>query len=229
MKDDDGRVLVDRFYDGIVALSESERKALAGSPDIDSELRRELWLARTEGSGRKLNELINEPSLNVRGLESVAVGKQARNVVPASATASIDLRLVKGIDWHVQAERVIRHIEKQGYFVTADEPDESMRRQHPKIARVIVEAGYNAVRTSMDLPISRDVVKAVEGVRGSVVLMPTLGGSVPLWVFEGVMKTPMIGVPIVNHDNNQHSFNENLRLQNLWDGIATMQALLTMR
>jgi acetylornithine deacetylase/succinyl-diaminopimelate desuccinylase-like protein len=229
MKDDDGRVLVDRFYDGIVALSESERKALAGSPDIDSELRRELWLARTEGSGRKLNELINEPSLNVRGLESVAVGKQARNVVPASATASIDLRLVKGIDWHVQAERVIRHIEKQGYFVTKDEPDESMRRQHPKIARVIVEAGYNAVRTSMDLPISRDVVKAVEGVRGSVVLMPTLGGSVPLWVFEGVMKTPMIGVPIVNHDNNQHSFNENLRLQNLWDGIGTMEALLTMR
>jgi acetylornithine deacetylase/succinyl-diaminopimelate desuccinylase-like protein len=113
--------------------------------------------------------------------------------------------------------------------VTKDEPDESMRRQHPKIARVIVEAGYNAVRTSMDLPISRDVVKAVEGVRGSVVLMPTLGGSVPLWVFEGVMKTPMIGVPIVNHDNNQHSFNENLRLQNLWDGIGTMEALLTMR
>ena len=36
----------------------------------------------------------------------------------------------------------------------------------------------------------------------------------------------MIGVPIVNHDNNQHAANENLRLQNLWDGIEIYAALL---
>ena len=37
-----------------------------------------------------------------------------------------------------------------------------------------------------------------------------------------------IGIPIGNHDNNQHSYNENIRLQNLWDGIELMAALLTM-
>jgi hypothetical protein len=59
--------------------------------------------------------------------------------------------------------------------------------------------------------------------------MPTLGGSVPLYILDEVLKVPMIGIPIVNHDNSQHSFNENIRLQNLWDGIETMAALMTMK
>ena len=35
-------------------------------------------------------------------------------------------------------------------------------------------------------------------------------------------------VPIANHDNNQHSFNENIRIRHLWDGIELMSALLAM-
>jgi len=54
------------------------------------------------------------------------------------------------------------------------------------------------------------------------------GGSVPLYIFAQVLKTPLVGLPIANHDNNQHAANENLRLQNLWDGIELMAALLTM-
>jgi hypothetical protein len=60
------------------------------------------------------------------------------------------------------------------------------------------------------------------------VLAPTLGGSVPLYVFEDATHAPQIGVPTVNHDNNQHSSNENLRLQNLWDAIEIFAALMTM-
>jgi acetylornithine deacetylase/succinyl-diaminopimelate desuccinylase-like protein len=56
--------------------------------------------------------------------------------------------------------------------------------------------------------------------------MPTMGGSLPLYLFDEVLATPIITVPIVNHDNNQHAANENLRLQNLWDGIEVYAALL---
>ena len=230
MKDDDGRVLIAGFYDGVEPLSPIEERAVAEAPDVDSSLKQELGLMRTEGTGRKLTSLINEPSLNIRGLQSVAVGSQARNVIPAAATASIDVRLVKGIGSKETVERVMRHIRKQGYFVTEIEPDMQMRLQHPRIAKVVVsDVGYNAVRTSMDLEISRAVVSAVAAARGPVVRMPTLGGSVPLYIFDEVMKTPMIGIPIANHDNSQHSFNENIRLRTLWDGIETMAALLTMK
>jgi len=80
----------------------------------------------------------------------------------------------------------------------------------------------------MDLPVSRKVLAAVEAARGPVVALPTLGGSVPLYLFTDFLKTPAIGIPIANHDNNQHSSNENLRLQNLWDGIETMAALIAL-
>ena len=80
----------------------------------------------------------------------------------------------------------------------------------------------------MDLPISLEVIRIVESARGDIVKLPTMGGQVPLEAIERPLKTTTIVVPIVNHDNNQHSFDENLRIQNLWDGIELMAALLTM-
>ena len=228
MKDDDGRVLVEHYYDGIEPLSVTEKKALADSPANDSALMHEMGLARPEGGGKRLNELLMLPSLNVQGMGSASIGATTRNVIPSTATATIDLRLVKGIDTHTAAERVIEHVRKQGYFVTDKDPDLDMRLTHPKIAKIVVGAGYNAARTSMDLPVSQRVIQALRRARGPLVAMPTLGGSVPLYLFTDVLKTPAIGIPIANHDNNQHSSNENLIIQNLWDGIETMTALLTM-
>jgi len=80
----------------------------------------------------------------------------------------------------------------------------------------------------MDLEISQQVIRAVEAARGTVVKLPTMGGSAPLWIFTDLLKTPTITIPIANYDNNQHAANENLRLENLWQGIETMAALLAM-
>jgi acetylornithine deacetylase/succinyl-diaminopimelate desuccinylase-like protein len=229
MKDDDGRVLIDHFYDGIEPLSDTEKRAIAEAPDVDRDLMRELALGRTEGGGRKLVDLINEPSLNVRGMASARTAEKASNVVPSTATASIDIRLVKGIDPTTAEKRVLDHIRKQGYRIVEGEPDAATRMANPKLARVVVErGGYAASRTSMDLPVSQLVLRTAESARGPIVRLPTMGGSVPLYMIEQIMHAPTITVPIANHDNNQHSFNENLRLQNLWDGIELMAALLTM-
>ena len=92
--------------------------------------------------------------------------------------------------------------------------------KYAKIVRVTWEAGYPATRVSMDAPLSRAVVRATQdALNAPVVALPTLGGSLPMYTFERVLHTPLIVLPIVNHDNNQHSSNENLRLQNLFDGI----------
>jgi acetylornithine deacetylase/succinyl-diaminopimelate desuccinylase-like protein len=229
MKDDDGRVLIDHFYDGVEPLTEIERRAVAEAPDVDQDLMRELWLGRTEGSGKKLVELLNLPSLNIRGMSSARTGAGASNVIPSTATATIDMRLVKGIDHRAAEQRLIEHIRKQGYFIVDSEPDAQTRMSHPKVAFVKVESGgYNASRTSMDLPISQLVLKTAESARGPVVKLPTMGGSVPLYMIDEILHVPTITVPIANHDNNQHSFNENIRIQNMWDGIELMAALLAM-
>ncbi len=229
MKDDDGRILIPGFADGVEPLTDTERRALAEAPDTDRDIMRELYLGRTENPGGKLVELITRPSLNVRGMSSARVGEQASNVVPSTASATIDMRLVKGITHDEAVKRLTGFIRQQGYFVVDHDPDGATRMAHPKVAMVRVEAGgYDAARTSMDLPLSQLVIRTVESARGAVVKLPTSGGSVPLVVIEKAGGAPTISIPIVNHDNSQHSFNENLRIRNLWDGIELMAALLAM-
>lgn len=230
MKDDAGRVLVQGFYDDVVPLGSEEKKALQEMPATDADLMREYGLASVEGAPRTLAELINEPSLNIDGLRSEYVGSESRTIIPSEATATIDLRLVKGIDPRRQVERVIAHIKKLGYVVTETEPDLETRLKHPLLARVTSRDGYPAVRTPINLPIAQKIIGAIEQAIGyRPVLAPTLGGSVPLYIIENATKSPQIGLPIVNHDNNQHAANENLRIQNFWDGIEIFAGMLTMK
>jgi len=229
MKDENGHVLVPHFYDGVTPLSELEKQAIAEAPRNEEKLRQEFGLGHTDGNGKSLLALLNEPSLNIDGFASARTGAKANNVIPSTATVDIDLRLVKGLDWKTQQQRVVDYIASQGYFVTDAPPDKAALLAHPKVAYVKRDTvGYNAVRTPMDLPIAQGVIAAVESVRGPVVKLPTMGGSVPLEVIEKTLSTHTIMVPIANYDNNQHSANENIRLQNLWDGIETMAALETM-
>src|SRR5215212_6514684 len=231
MKDDDGRVTIEGWYSDSESLGEAERRAIAEAPQYDEELKTQLGLKRTEGGGKSLLELINLPSLNINGFASGDVGALARNVIPTTATAVLDLRLVKGNDHQRQTQRLIEHIRKQGYYVTDREPSDAERTQYPLLARVTVRAGgYNAERTRMDLPISKSVIDAVQSTSsGRIVLLPTSGGSLPLSIITGRLKTVTISVPIANYDNNQHAENENIRLQNLWDGIETWAAIMTMK
>jgi acetylornithine deacetylase/succinyl-diaminopimelate desuccinylase-like protein len=228
MKDDNGRVLVEHFYDGIEPLSAMEKKAVADAPDIDKDLMKELWLGGTEGAPAKLTELIMLPSLNIRGMASSRIGAQASNVIPATAAASLDARLVKGMDPELVRKNIVEHIRKQGFFIVEQEPNAAVRMAHPKVAMVTFRGGEPATRTPMDLPISQEVIRAVESARGVAVKLPNMGGNLPLTSVERPLGTRTIVIPMGNHDNNQHSYNENLRIQNLWDGIELMAALLTM-
>ena len=225
MKDADGHVLIDGYYDDVTPLSALEKKALAELPENDADLKSELGIAKPEGGGKKLVELIMQPSLNIRGLRSAYVAGQAQNVVPDRAEASLDARLVRGEDPQKKFDQIVAFIRKQGYHVIDREPTMEERRTHALIAKVIDEGGYRASRTPMDLPVSKKVVEVVEGAAGPAVKMPTLGGTAPMYIFEE-LGLPVIGVPIVNADNHQHSSDENLRLGHLWRGMEIYGAIL---
>jgi acetylornithine deacetylase/succinyl-diaminopimelate desuccinylase-like protein len=227
MKSEDGKVLIDGFYDDIVPLNTTEKDALAAMPNNDADLQRDLQFAKPEGGGKRLIELLQYPSLNIRGLRSAYVGEQAQNVVPEKAIAAIDVRLVKGEDPDKKFEQVLKHIRKQGFFVTSADPTKEEHLAHPFIARVAKDPwNYPASRTSMELPVSQTLIKVVQdATRGQTVIAPYLGGSVPMFIFEN-LQIPWIGVPIVNYDNHQHSADENLRLGHLWRGMEIYAAIL---
>ena len=229
MKNNKGEVTIKGFYDDVIPLTEAEKSALSKIPAVEEQLKKELGIKKAERMGT-INENLNRPSLNINGLQSAGVGKQSANVIPTKAIASIDLRLVAGNDWKRQQQKVINHIKAQGYHVTDAEPTNEERALYDKICMVKRSEGYNAQKTPMDNAMAQQIVAAVTAaLPEKPVLLPTLGGSLPLFIFEQMLNTKPVTVPMTNHDNNQHAENENIRIQNLWDGLEMFASIMMMK
>jgi acetylornithine deacetylase/succinyl-diaminopimelate desuccinylase-like protein len=227
LRDQEGRILIDGFYNDVRPPTAAEQAAVDRIPPIEPGLIRELGLGRTEGEGERLPERILLPALNLSGLQAGGVGDQAANAIPTQARAYLDFRLVPDQDPERVRELVEQHIRGQGFHVVRSEPDLETRLAHPRIIRLDWDKGYPAVRTDMDLPVSRALAAAVsEAVEGRLLLVPTHGGSLPMHTFAVETGAPLITLPIVNHDNNQHGADENLRIQNLRDGIEVFGQVL---
>ncbi|GAO44581.1 M20/M25/M40 family metallo-hydrolase [Flavihumibacter petaseus] len=230
MKDDRGRVSIRGFYDDVQPLTTAEKKALLAVPSADEQMKHELGFEEAETPGQSLMEAINQPSLNINGMASGNTGKLSANVIPTTAIANIDLRLVLGNDWQRQQQKVIDHIRSKGFMVIDYDPTATDRQSGKKLVKVTRGLdGYNAQRTDLSLPLVQKVKQAVQSTsKEPIVLLPTLGGSLPLYVFEKQLGAKTLIVPIANHDNNQHAENENIRLENFWNGIETYAAIMTI-
>lgn len=223
MRDESGLILIDGFYDDVIRPTQTERAAVAAMPPVEAELRGEFQIARTEGES--LNERIMLPALNVSGIQSGGVGEKASNSIPVSARVAIDFRLVPAQTPDAVKAVVERHLVTRGWTIVREDPDAETRRTHAKIVRVRWGSGYPPARTRLDLPLSNQIAALMKSAGHDPVRLPTMGGSVPIYLFQQPGNIPTIVLPTVNHDNNQHAANENLRLQNLWDGIEIFAAL----
>jgi acetylornithine deacetylase/succinyl-diaminopimelate desuccinylase-like protein len=221
-----GHILIDGWYDDVVPLGELERAAIAEMPNTTDTLKDELSVHTPEGSGARLEALVAEPALNVRGIEAGGVGEQGRNVVVSSATASLDLRLVPDQTLATVRKRLEAHVTDQGFHVVHDIPTKAALRSHAKLARLEWASGYPALRTPLDDPMAKRLTSLLREVAPELIVTPSMGGSLPLFEFGQRLDAPIIILPLANHDNNQHAENENIRLQNLWDAMRIYGAVL---
>ena len=226
MRDDEGHILVPGFSDGVRPLSRSETAALAALPPVEEPLKREFGIGRTEG-GEGLTASTLRPAINVRGIRSGGIGAEANNAIPTEASVSFDFRLVPNQTPDGVRSSVETFLAARGWTVCDRTPDLAMRLAHPRLIRLTWDMGYPGFRADLDAPVSKAVIAAAGRTAGRpVVVLPMMGGSVPIYVFDDMLKTPLIGLPVVNHDNSQHAPNENMRLQNLWDGVETYAGLM---
>jgi acetylornithine deacetylase/succinyl-diaminopimelate desuccinylase-like protein len=230
MKDEQGRILVDGWHDGIAPLSPEEQAMAEAVPDDSAAVLRAFGVAAPEQAHPRLQAALQYPTLNVRGMVSAFVGAGARTIIPDSATASIDVRLVKETPPAAMIEKIRAHVRTQGYHIVEQAPDADTRARHAKIARLSTFGdATNAFRTS---PMDRQARALAAAIREATGVEPvhlrTLGGTVPIAPFIEALGFPAVLVPTVNFDNNQHEENENLRLRNLYEGILTVAAILRM-
>lgn len=227
MKDAHGRVVIPGFYDG-VELSDEVREILAAVPDDEVAIRAALGIARADVIGDNLQESVQYPSLNIRGLSSGWVGEESRTIVPATATAEIDVRLVKESDPDHLLSLIREHIEEQGYYVIDREPTEQERQTRTGIVTFTSNFSYAAYRSGFDEAAGVVARKGLRHLYGEEpILIRTSGGSIPISPFVETLGVPAASVPTVNIDNNQHSPNENLRLGNFKEGIAMLVSVLS--
>ena len=228
MKDADGRVTIPGFYNG-VKIDDETRSILAQTPNDETAIRKKLGITGSDRVGSTLEEAIQFPSLNIRGISSGWVGDQVRTIIPDSATAEIDVRLVPESD----AERLIslirRHIESQGYhLIYKRDPTEEERAKYSRIASFDYGISYEAFRTPYDSEVGQWLSRAMIRTFGEPPVRIRMGGgSIPISPFVIKLGVPAVAVPTVNIDNNQHSPNENMRLGNFIEGIKTFIAILT--
>ena len=226
LRDSEGKILVPGYSEKVRPLTPAETAALAALPDAETGLKQELEIGRSEGTER-LGDSLMRPAINVRGISSGRVGAEAANAVPVDAHISMDLRLVPDQTPEEARAKIEAFLRSKGHTLIDHEPTAAERMAAPRLLRMQWDSGYPAWRTDMSLPASKAVIAASGRAAGQpVIVQPMLGGSVPMYLFAEVFKTPVIGVPIANHDDNQHAHDENLRLQNLWDGIDTYAALI---
>ncbi len=226
MKDTEGKVTIAGYYDGI-NLNEETKTILKSVPDDDKVIAEKLQFKSHERVGSFYQEALQYPSLNIRGLGSGWIGPKRRTIVPESATAELDLRLVPETDGTRLKKLVKEHITKQGYKVLDHVPSKEERMAYDKIITVEEGGVTDAFRTDFDNEYGRFLVKTLgETFKEDVVQIRIMGGTVPIAPFVNELQIPAFVVPMVNPDNNQHSPNENLKIGQLAYGIKAFCSVL---
>ncbi|WP_108247143.1 M20/M25/M40 family metallo-hydrolase [Muricauda brasiliensis] len=229
MKDDEGRVIIPGYYDGI-SINPKTDSILKSVPDSDETIAEKLQFKTAEQVGGYYQEALQYPSLNIRGLSSGWVGDKARTIVPESATAELDLRLVVESDGNRLKKLVKDHITKQGYKVLNHVPSKDERMHFDKIITIEEGSVTDAFRTELNNPYGEFIVKTLNQSFGEeVIQIRTMGGTVPIAPFINELKIPAFIVPVVNPDNNQHSPNENIKIGQLAYGIKTFYSILSSK
>lgn len=226
MKDQDGRVLIDGYYDGI-KIDAATKKILVAVPDDEKYIRSKIGVSGADKVAPTYQESMQYPSLNIRGLRSAWVGSEVRTIIPASATAEIDVRLVLESDPERLLELIRQHVENQGFTVLDHAPDSRERLQNERIVEWKSKISYQAFRTDFDSEVGRWLDRAMnKAFDNPPVKVRTFGGSIPISPFVTTLGIDAVIVPTVNPDNNQHSPNENIRIGNYIEGVKSMIAIL---
>ena len=225
-KDENGKVLIDGYYDGII-IDKNTAAVLKSVPDNEAQIQQNLAIKSPETVGGYYQEALQYPSLNIRGLSSGWTGKKARTIVPESATAAIDIRLVPESDGTRLKELIKAHIQQQGFYITNTTPTREERLQYDKIVTFESGSVTNPFRTDLDVPFATWLEDTLDD--ENLVKIRIMGGTVPIAAFINELDIPAIIIPMVNPDNNQHSPNENLKIKNMNYGIQTFYTILSTK
>ncbi|PAV27801.1 deacylase [Virgibacillus profundi] len=204
MRDKNERVLIEGFYDDICKPTEKEKEIIKELPFDREQVAEKIGYKQLDMDGEAYyHKLTMEPTFNIAGFTSGYGGEGAKTIIPSQATLKMDMRLVVDQDPDDIYKKFCAHVKKHA-------PD--------------IEVKHLGAMAPSRTPANQEVVdivtKAVsESFNQKPVLQPSLGGSLPDYVWTKILGLPSVVVPYANFDEANHSPNENIGVENFFDGI----------
>ncbi|RIH83522.1 M20/M25/M40 family metallo-hydrolase [Calidithermus roseus] len=215
LRDNDGRVLIEGFYDQVRPLSEAEERSLEAIPDESEQVAAlygvKEFLGRAKGV-EFYRRLAAEPVVNINGFHSGYGGPGSKTVLPAEAFAKLDFRLVPNQEPSEVVELLRRHLDKHGFN---------------DVEVVTLEAGEHPARSDLEATWVKQTVEALRETYGSEPIVHlSSGGSGPMYPFTHYLGTPVVSIGISYPGSRVHSPNENIRIADFERGVAAIKRAL---
>ncbi|WP_257351405.1 dipeptidase [Pseudalkalibacillus decolorationis] len=211
LHDEDGRVAVDGFYEGVPAVTDKLKQEIAEIPFNEDKMKKELGITALYGEkGYTFNEQTGiRPTLEINGIGGGFAAEGFKTIVPSEANGKISCRLVGDQD----PNHVYRLIEQHIQSIM------------PDYASVDINQFVQAKAVSLDSqnPMIQAAANAYEKVYGVRPLFPKEGGSIPIVeVFARVLESPVVLMGFGLPSENLHAPNEHFHLENFEKGIETV-------
>ncbi len=212
MKDGQGRITIDGFYDNIAPPSDLTRSALDALPVDIAGLMAKTGMTRLDEPQERpfYDRLSLWPTFTINGFHSGYGGPGSKTVLPHAAFVKCDVRLISN-------QRVDEILDKIEAHVARHAPEVEFIRQ----------GGMEPSSTPLDSPFTRPLRQAIFAAWGQEpLLVPPMGGSLPDYVWTQILGVHSFIIPYANHDEANHVPNENLEVARFINGIRTGAALL---
>jgi acetylornithine deacetylase/succinyl-diaminopimelate desuccinylase-like protein len=204
---DDGRVLVDGFYDRVRAATAAERAHVLATPFEAAATKRTYAIdrfafGRDDDAANLASQF--EPTANICGIWSGYTAAGSKTVIPSEAAAKLDFRLVVDQDPQ-EIDRLLRaHLDRRGFGDV----------------EIAWWDGERPYRGPLDDPLVRAARAAQEEAFGTeaVVLLTSLG-TAPMWLISHRRGFANVTLGCAHHDSRAHAPNENILLHNYWRAL----------
>lgn len=214
MKNPSGEITIEGIVEPVIPATNYEREAVSKLPiDLDV-VKAELGLTDLDAPKDRgyYDRLMFHPTLTINGFHGGYGGPGMKTVLPCEALVKCDIRLVEPLTPDYVFEKVRAHV-----------------ALHAPDVEFVPLNGMLPSKTPMTSPYAEPIRKAIVAARGvEPLLYPTVGGSLPDYVFTKILGLPAFVVPYANADEANHAPNENLEIVRFIDGIKTGSALLAM-
>ncbi|MBX3010408.1 MAG: M20/M25/M40 family metallo-hydrolase [Caldilineaceae bacterium] len=212
MKNAQGAITIEGFYDPVLPPTPLEMQAMAALPLDQARIRQELALQQWDAPADRgfFERLMFYPTFTINGFHGGYGGPGSKTVLPHEAFVKCDIRLVEAMTVADTLAKVEAHVAR-----------------HAPTVEVIYQGGMDPSKTALASPYTEPIRQALRAGQGEEpLLIPSAGGSLPDYVFTKILGVPAFGTPYANPDERNHAPNENLEVERFIKGIKTGAALL---